>query len=553
MKIFGLIWGTLLSVVVPFAALAANSSDQGTASISISMHSTTNTADSHSSLSRSASLSSSPYTIEVPVVDYSDAERDKAFANAFKQMLTNLGGDATAANQQDVKAALKNIPAWVKSYSYTKHAGSSSAPTLSLVINFYPKSVPRKLKRAAVSTANEASVDDNHARDVSSQDSSSVMDIKSDASSTPSSPSSSSSSTALKPLLMWLVILDPKQTPTHTLVLDDSNNNLGMALKEAAKSEKINLMLPAMDIEDMTAITPDDICNLDLDTIKKAAKRYATKAIAAGCISNSHMGKQSFWLLANAGKSYQWHFMGDTDMEVIDQALGVIADTLLASKATSSNNEAVNSSQKMKNDNGNANEDENVDDAAKADAVSDTAASASKPQDAAVTENKAAAEIAKPAEAAKTVAEGAAATTTIATSSVEIGADNSSKADDSSSPSEEAASAPSAAQDVRLDPNHAIVHIKNITNLDQYASAVKYLRSFSAINKVELLNISSSVVKLDITIEGGQRALVKALKGQRTLIFMGPKPKPLKSSSTTVIPDPDKTAYPLTYLWSPSQ
>ena len=62
-----------------------------------------------------------------------------------------------------------------------------------------------------------------------------------------------------------------------------------------------------------------------------------------------------------------------------------------------------------------------------------------------------------------------------------------------------------------------ILHVNNVTGLNDYADVVKYLRSLEAVTKVNVSEVDGQTLALDVTVMGGAEALNKALKNSQKL------------------------------------
>ena len=68
------------------------------------------------------------------------------------------------------------------------------------------------------------------------------------------------------------------------------------------------------------------------------------------------------------------------------------------------------------------------------------------------------------------------------------------------------------------NPNQIILRVTGISDLDQYAGIVKYLRTFSQVTQVDVQSVSVSEMQLRVNCVGGKQVLVAALHEQKQLI-----------------------------------
>jgi hypothetical protein len=100
-------------------------------------------------LARQAVITSSaPYTVALPVVDTSEAQRDQAFVNALTQVLVRVAGGQDLRDKPGYAEALKGAPGLVQQYQYQR-AGHG----LSLQVSFDPAAVQRLVAQIGVTPA----------------------------------------------------------------------------------------------------------------------------------------------------------------------------------------------------------------------------------------------------------------------------------------------------------------------------------------------------------------------------------------------------------------
>lgn len=90
----------------------------------------------------------SPYSVVVPVVDTSDAQRDQAFAAALGQVMTRLAGGQDLRSNAGYDDALQGASAMVQKFQYQR-----GATGLILEVEFEPGAVRRLVTKLGVATA----------------------------------------------------------------------------------------------------------------------------------------------------------------------------------------------------------------------------------------------------------------------------------------------------------------------------------------------------------------------------------------------------------------
>lgn len=430
----------------------------------------------------------STYTVEVPVADYSENERNKAFVTAFKQIITELSSNTKVTNLSSVKDKLKNIANWVQSYNYTKRTDTPNQQKIFLQIRFDKMSIPSDV------TINQA--DEPTSPPIENTET--IKEPAADFLDTPTSPTQHTPAAAVTHnlpnnpnILVWLVAIGDK-TQQNIFIDDASTNELAQSLKKAANNANIKLILPTMDLEDLTNITADDVCNLDVNTIKTAAKRYGIENILTGCIAKENNNQHSEWLLITNKQKLHWTLASQNTNSLVTQAVNKVAEILQP---------ALNNDQKQQS---------------------------LQPQNTQLT----------PSVTTTPSSPLPAPTTTLTT--IDNQPPSSVLTNPPLPPTTTQMQSLASEQNEQLPPNQVQLSITNITNLDQYAAVVKYLHALPKVEKIELQNINASTVKLKVTILGGKDAIVNLLKTQHQLT-------PNTNSNNT----DNQDATTLNYNWQP--
>ncbi|MEP6897257.1 MAG: DUF2066 domain-containing protein [Rhodanobacter sp.] len=91
--------------------------------------------------------SGSPYSVTVPVVDTSDAQRDQAFTTALGQVLARVAGGQDLRGNGGYADALKNAGSIVQKFQYQR-----AATGMTLAVDFEPGSVRRLIAKLGVAS-----------------------------------------------------------------------------------------------------------------------------------------------------------------------------------------------------------------------------------------------------------------------------------------------------------------------------------------------------------------------------------------------------------------
>jgi hypothetical protein len=95
-----------------------------------------------------AQTQGSPYSVTVPVVDTSDAQRDQAFTTALGQVLARVAGGQDLRGNSGYGDALKNAASMVQKFQYQR-----ATTGMTLAVDFEPGSVRRLVSKLGVASA----------------------------------------------------------------------------------------------------------------------------------------------------------------------------------------------------------------------------------------------------------------------------------------------------------------------------------------------------------------------------------------------------------------
>ncbi len=138
------------------------------------------------------------------------------------------------------------------------------------------------------------------------------------------------STQALPALLVWLAAAGQGKSNWHFIGADDSAG-FGAALKTAAARRRLPLILPMLDLEDETHITPVDAIEGHVERITSASARYKTQAMLSGAVESLHDGgpyeARLNLILAN-GQSIPWTQQGEQPDKLMQLAVNWAAEYL---------------------------------------------------------------------------------------------------------------------------------------------------------------------------------------------------------------------------------
>lgn len=213
------------------------------------------------------------YQARLQVADHSDMTRQQALADGLQQVLIKVSGNAAIATLPVIQKSLVSASDYVQSYSYDDQY---------LNIKFDRSSVLQIL-----SGAHQAVLGEN------------------------------------RPLILtWIAKSDDGDV--YNFVADGSDD--AKLLQQAADIRGLPLLLPILDMQDLTAISMPDFTGLKQQAIMAAAKRYKVQTILSGTINKMVDGSyQSNWLFLVGGDAINWQFNAASEDAVITQLLDKVS------------------------------------------------------------------------------------------------------------------------------------------------------------------------------------------------------------------------------------
>lgn len=204
------------------------------------------------------------YQTQMPVVAQTYDVREQAVQQAFAHVIMRLTGDPVAINNPKVQENLSKANYFVQEYSY-------SVPTTStyqylLNIRFDKDGINHLIKEAGLSLWGEN-----------------------------------------RPLLLVWVVMNTNADSNNGDVMGTTNPTL--FLKEMLKQSKrigLPLIFPMMDVAEMTEINAADVVEMNIPTLKTAAKRYEADGLLIGNLETSNNSIQSRWLLVLGDQEWGW-------------------------------------------------------------------------------------------------------------------------------------------------------------------------------------------------------------------------------------------------------
>lgn len=232
------------------------------------------------------------YQGNIPVANQSQQAFDQALPQAFAQVLQKVSGNAAVASLPAIQTQMSQARALVKSYRYINQNDQ-----LLLQVQFDPNAVKRSLREA-----NQAIWGGN------------------------------------RPLTLAWVVVQPNQASPEILA-SDNNDPLAVSLTQAANNRGLPILLPMMDINDMNAVTSQDLLSLDPQVIIQASKRYHASDILVGKVLQQANGSwDAEWMYVLNNQYLRWQTQGANAQELLTDGVQRMSAELAARYAVLQNN-----------------------------------------------------------------------------------------------------------------------------------------------------------------------------------------------------------------------
>lgn len=228
------------------------------------------------------------YQAQVPVADRGSAERERALVAALRDVTVRVAGSADAASSPNLPDSAAEIDRLVQQYGYR------DAPDgLQLQVRFDDAATERLLRQLGVPIWGEER------------------------------PTT----------LVWLVVQDGAE---RRLLGADAPGVAGQALRDAAGTRAVPVLLPLLDLEDQSRVRFGDVWGGFFDSVLSASERYAADAILIGRLHRQSGGWTARWTLHNRGQTRQWSASTDELTAAAASGIEGLADTLAGRYAAGS-------------------------------------------------------------------------------------------------------------------------------------------------------------------------------------------------------------------------
>ncbi len=240
------------------------------------------------------------YTIELPVADQTTSLRLDAFTEAFKQVIVKVSGSDDALRSPALKRPIERNSRYVKQFSYVTRQSQDeqelSSALLYLRIDFNQQLVENLLR-------------DNN-------------------------------------FPIWgrerpgsLLVISYDEDENIQMVAGDTTPEVVDLLDAAASRQGLPLLLPLMDLEDMSLVHIGDVISRHFEKIEIMASRYSPEVLVVGQIlGRSDTGWQGDWEVRFLDQIFKWRYQGSSKDVVVDQLINHLAKVLALEYALEDHN-----------------------------------------------------------------------------------------------------------------------------------------------------------------------------------------------------------------------
>ncbi|HCY05032.1 MAG TPA: hypothetical protein DHU16_06225 [Gammaproteobacteria bacterium] len=195
------------------------------------------------------------YTVQLPVLDQSDGNRQAAARQALLQVLSRVTGLSTIPRHQRVSDALARPDRFYSEYVFVRAEGADSqggAQALELKVRFQENAILELVRAARLPIWWSG-----------------------------------------RPLSMaWMVV---EQDGQRSLLRDGSQLELAQALQRQARQRGLPVALPLLDLQDNLLVSPGIVWGNFLPTLISATDRYGINQLIVGRMRAQHDGEQTLY------------------------------------------------------------------------------------------------------------------------------------------------------------------------------------------------------------------------------------------------------------------
>jgi hypothetical protein len=240
------------------------------------------------------------YLASVPVAGQSPAELNRAARAGLAEVVVRVSGQSASARHPALAAAIGNAERYLYQYRYENNPSTApdAAPLLAH-LSFSQPPIESLLREAGLPLWGDN-------RPV---------------------------------LLVWLAV---DEDGNRALVNQESHQDLMLALQQQARRRGLALRFPLLDLADMSALSAEDVWQMDLLKIRAPSERYRADALLVGRINAVAGGRWlGGWTLAVNGQRVAVDGEGDGLSAFLTPTIDRLADALAAQYAVAADGAAA--------------------------------------------------------------------------------------------------------------------------------------------------------------------------------------------------------------------
>lgn len=231
------------------------------------------------------------YRVTVNIDSQSPSELKRASREALAELFVRISGQQAVLNQDAIVAAIRDAGRYTKQFSYQRQASAEGEPQLQVALEFESSLVEDTLRRAGLPlwSSNRPSV------------------------------------------LVWLAVEDAQG---RRFVGAEQDPGLIDALRDNARRRGLALQLPLLDLQDLVALSADDIWRQNSARIDDASERYKPDTILVGRVTQLNNGRWlGRWSYHLGGRRVPFDGETNSGESFIASGLDQVAETLAAEYA----------------------------------------------------------------------------------------------------------------------------------------------------------------------------------------------------------------------------
>lgn len=232
------------------------------------------------------------YDVTLPVSAQSSQELGRATREGLKTVLVRVSGSSAVLTQRPVIAAIKQASSYTRQYGYEYYRNEEDdSEQMRVLVEFEPKLIDQLLRGAGLPlwSSNRPSV------------------------------------------LVWMVVDD---IDGRRFVGPERDPSIVKAVRDNAIRRGLSVKFPDLDLQDMVALSVNDLWQLNEHKAGPALERYKADTVLLGRVSKLTNGEWlGRWSYSDALQQYRFDGEGETVEEYVGAAIDEVAEVLASQYA----------------------------------------------------------------------------------------------------------------------------------------------------------------------------------------------------------------------------